>query len=231
MGTAISGRNRGKALVVVEPSEDLRYLPHMTELTAAEATMLVGLATLIGGGVGWVGRGLSFVLIRWWTGVPKKEGADYLNSVADLAVKLRQHGMSMGEVRELEAAMRRPSAVASPVMGQVIEQIASTTEPQEYLSNFAMKSRTNATYMVAEARLQQALLDLSLLIGEKQRDALTVTQKHWEDYRASLSDFAELEFEGGTHAPLAAAWAGLSETERRTEEVLAEIAERTDRRR
>lgn len=92
-----------------------------------------------------------------------------------------------------------------------------------------MKLRTGAAYEVAEAHLEQVLMDLRLLLSEYEYDALKKAQDRWRDYRGALEDCALREFEGGTHAPLAMMLAGLSETERRTEEVRARVAERSAR--
>lgn len=65
-----------------------------------------------------------------------------------------------------------------------------------------------------------------LLIGEHEFELLAAAQEKWRDYRRAIEDCALREFEGGTHATLAMALAGLSETERRTDEIKAQVAER-----
>ena len=201
----------------------------MDSLTQNQITLLVTFVGLVAAVVGWIGRGLSFVLARWWTNSPKHDRATYLNSVADLAAKLRANGMTIEDVSQLEGIMHNPNVVQSNAANKVVEELAEESEPEAFHSNFAMKARTGAAYTVAEAQLEQALMDLRLLISEEQAEVLDEVQKTWQEYRHSIEDYALREYKGGTHATLALALAGLSETERRTEEVRREIADRAAR--
>lgn len=202
----------------------------MLQLTPPQATLIAAVIALTGALLGWLGRAPAFLLHRWWTGAPRQEQATYLNSVADLASKLRTHGMTLEEVRELEAIVRNPAVAGSLSASRVVEAMADdTSEPHAFQSNPAMKARTGAAYTVADARLEQAIMDLRLLIGESEFEVLEVAHQKWQDYRRSLEDCALREFEGGTHATLAMALAGLSETERRTDEIKAQVAERSAR--
>ena len=192
--------------------------------------LLVAFTALIGGFVGWLGRGFGFVLKRWWTGSPNQDQATYLHTVADLGAKLRASGMTMEDVRQLEAIVRDPSVASSATAKQVVEGIADdVSEPEAFHSNVAMKARTGAAYEVAEAKLQQVLMDLQLLLDEPENDALEIAQGHWRQYRRALENCALREYEGGTHAPLAMVFAGLSETERRADELRAQVVERSSR--
>lgn len=89
-------------------------------------------------------------------------------------------------------------------------------------TNIAMQIRTGASYEVADAQLEQALLDLRIVVGE---DWPFIERIHeaWLSYRKALEFWAYQQFEGGTHAPLAMTSAGLSETERRTAEIIEEV--------
>ncbi|MDX3901508.1 MAG: hypothetical protein QHC40_13510 [Sphingobium sp.] len=81
--------------------------------------------------------------------------------------------MTMEDVRQLEAIMRDPSVSSSSTAKQVVEEIAEeVNEPEAFHSNVAMKGRTGAACEVAEAKLQQALLDLQLLLSEQENEAL-----------------------------------------------------------
>ena len=202
----------------------------MLQLTAAEATLIVAAIGVAGGLVGWLGRGLTFVLWRWWTGAPRQEQAAYLNSLADLAAKLRASGMTLDDVHQLESIMRSPAVASSTAASEVVEALADDVEgPSAFHSNVAMKARTGAAYRVAEAQLEQALMDLRLLLSDHEYEALEAAQERWREYRRALEDCALREFEGGTHATLALVLSGLSETERRTEEIRAQVAERKGR--
>ncbi|HEV7290456.1 lysozyme inhibitor LprI family protein [Sphingomonas sp.] len=202
----------------------------MLQVTAPQATLIVAAITLVAGLVGWFGRGFTFLIHRWWTGAPKQEQAAYLNSVADLAAKLKASGTTLDEVRQFEKIMRKPSLATSAAATVVVEAIED--EPDTYaafLSNVAMKARTGADFGVADANLEEAMVNLRLLLSDEETEAFGVAQERWTEYRKALEVCAGLEFEGGTHAPLAGMMAGLTETERRTAEIRLQIRERAAR--
>jgi uncharacterized protein YecT (DUF1311 family) len=92
-----------------------------------------------------------------------------------------------------------------------------------------MKARAGTAYGVAEAQLDQALMDLRLLIGEHEWEHVEKAQEHWCAYRGALEDAALREYEGGTHASLAMTMVELAETERRAAEIRAQVEERSAR--
>lgn len=202
----------------------------MEDLTAPQVSLLVAVVAMLGGLLGWLGRGMAFVLKRWWTKSPKHEEATYFNIVADLGGKLRAHGMTMEDVRQLEAIIRDPSIASSKSALRIVEEVVDEArEPDAFHSNAAMKARTSAEYDVADAKLQQSLLDLKLLMPESEITALSAAQERWTEYRAALEECSRREYEGGTHSSLAGLFAGLAETERRTEEIRGQIIERSAR--
>jgi hypothetical protein len=150
--------------------------------------------------------------------------------------------MTVEDVRALEAMLHNPTLAAS-AGPKIVEAAANAPEAEEskageskagepdafYATNAAMKQRAFAEYGTATAKLEQALVDLHLLLGENESKALDEAQAHWETYRKALEECAYLEYEGGTHAALAATVRGLGETVRRTAEIEGEAAERTRR--
>ncbi|HZC38182.1 MAG TPA: lysozyme inhibitor LprI family protein [Sphingomicrobium sp.] len=204
----------------------------MEHLTANQITLLLAAVGLVSGSIGWLGRGLSFLLVRWWTGTPKQEQATYLNTVADLGAKLRSHGMSIDEVRQLSDAVQNPSIESSAAANTVVEQLsadADASEPDAFQTNAAMKMRTSAAYEVAEAELNQALMDLRLLVGEHEWECVQKAQEHWRAYRRALEEWTLRQWEGGTGAGLAAGLVGMAETERRADEIRAQVEQRASR--
>lgn len=202
----------------------------MFEITAPQATIIVTAITVVAGLVGWFGRGFTFLLHRWWTGAPRREDAVYLHSVADLAGKLRANGMTMDDVRQFETMMRTPTVASSPGANEVVDSFASVnSEPAAFQTNVGMQMRTGAAYDVANAKLDQAVADLQLIISDEESELLDNAQQLWRAYRHALVKCAYCEYEGGTHAPLAAGLAGLTETERRTAEIRAQVEERAAR--
>ena len=207
------------------------YTVRMDDLTANQVALIGTAALFVGGFLGWIGRGVGFVLSRWWTGSKKQDHAAYLNSVADLAAKMRANGMTIDEVRQFEETMQNPSVAASQGASGVVEQFAADEdhEPMAFQSNVAMKARAGTAYGVADAQLDQALMDLRLLIGEHEWEHIKKAQAHWREYRSALEDAALREYEGGTHATLAMTMVGLAETERRAAEIRAQVIERSAR--
>jgi uncharacterized protein YecT (DUF1311 family) len=203
------------------------------DLSNIPPPLLAALSGVVGGLAGWIGRGLGFVLKRWWIGSPKQDQAAYLNTVTDIGVKLHASGMTIDDVRQLEAMLRDPSISSSGIARRAVEEIAEDAEKEEeqeaFNSNFAMKIRTGAAYKVAEAKLERVLLDLRLLLSPRENEALQVVQRHWREYRSAVENCALIEYEGGTHGPLAMMLAGLSETERRADELHAQVVERSAR--
>lgn len=191
--------------------------------------IIVALIALAGATAGWFGRGLAFLLRRWWTGSPKQEHAAYLNSVADLAAKMRAHGMTLDDIQSLEAVMRSPMIASTAGAQAVVVELAKPSEPAAFESNYAMKMRTGASIAAAEGRLRQAIVDLDLLIRDDERELFEKAQQTWEAYRTALRDRAYQEYAGGTHAGLAAGLVALGETERREREIRAEVDERARR--
>jgi uncharacterized protein YecT (DUF1311 family) len=138
--------------------------------------------------------------------------------------------MTMEEVRRLEEVVHNPSITSSTGASQVLEQLADdAAEPEAFHSNVAMKGRASAAYEVAEAKLNQALMDLGLLVSEREWEAIDRAQDQWRSYRKALEDCALREYEGGTHATLALMLVGMAETERRTAEILAQVKDRAAR--
>src|SRR5688572_9515690 len=96
----------------------------MDSLTDTQLTLFITIVGLAAAVIGWMGRGLSFLLTRWWTNAPKRDQAAYLNSVADLAAKLRANGMTIEDVSQLEAIMQNPSVLESNAAAKVVEGLA-----------------------------------------------------------------------------------------------------------
>ncbi|WP_288757097.1 lysozyme inhibitor LprI family protein [uncultured Brevundimonas sp.] len=200
----------------------------MTFPTNIPIPVIVAVVGLTGLVLGWFINGLGFLLKRKLAGTPKTERAAYLNTVTDLAAKMRASGMTIEDVHAFEAALRNPAVASSEAATGVVDALDLDEGPRAFDTNYAMKSRARAAYDVAEAQLSQALTDLRLLSGGD-NEMLDEVQKRWTEYRTALEDRELARYQGGTHATLALALAGLAETERRTEEIRAEVAERSAR--
>jgi len=189
--------------------------------------LIVGIG-LVAALFGWFGRGVSFLLGRWTTGAGKREEVTYLTSVADLAGKLRTSGMTLTEIADFEKLFRTPALRASPASTSLLIG-TDQDEPDAFSNTVAMGARAAAASDVAEAQLQQALLDLTLLTHEAEREHLDAAYNTWVEYRGALKAAAGAEYAGGTFAPIAGTLAGMAETERKTAEVKLVVKERSAR--
>lgn len=195
----------------------------MWDLTDSQASLVVAGAAMLGGLVAWFAKGLAFMLQRKVTDAKAKEHVTYIRDVVDLSERLTTAGMTIEDARQFEALLRAPAANHGDAAKNAINALL---EPAAFESNFAMKARAGAAYELAEAKLRQVLLDLEILLGEGEGEVLLAAQEAWEAYRKSLEDRALRQFLGGSHATLAMTITGLTETERRIEELRAEVDER-----
>ncbi len=180
---------------------------------------------MLGGLVAWFAKGLAFMLQRKVTDAKAKEHVTYIRDVVDLSERLTATGMTIEDAKQFEALLRAPAANHGEAARRAISDLL---EPASYQSNFAMKARAGAAYEVAEAKLKQVILDLEILLSPRENQGLEASQAAWTEYRKSLENRSLKQFEGWTHATLAMTLTGLTETERRVEELRVEIAERVE---
>ena len=200
----------------------------LTNLSETQLKLFIAGIGLVAMLFGWFGRGISFLLSRWMTGAGKREEVTYLASVADLAGKLRTSGMTFDEIADFEKLFRTPALRASPASTSLLIG-TEEHEPDAFSNTVAMGARAAAASDVAEAQLQQALVDLFLLTHEPEREHLDAAYAAWVEYRRTLQSAAGAEYSGGTFAPIAGTLAGIAETERKTAEIKALVEERSAR--
>lgn len=195
----------------------------MWNLTDSQAVIVAAGFTLLGGLIAWFGRGIAFVLQRKVTDAKAKEQVTYYRDVVDLSGRLAAAGMTIDDAKQFEALLRAPAANHGEAAKKAIDILL---EPAAFDSSFAMRLRADAANEVARSKLQQVLTDLNLMLDDRERDALDAAQKAWQAYIESLSERSFIQFEGGSNATLAMMITGLTETERRIEELRAEVHER-----
>lgn len=198
----------------------------MWNLSDSQVALVVAGAGMVGGLIAWFGKGLSFLLHRRVTGAKAKEQVNYIKDVVDLSERMTAAGMTIEDARQFEALLRAPNAnqgdAARAALGSLIDE-----PPTAFVNNMAMKLRADAACQVAQAKLRQVIVDLKLLLSEEEQTALDAAQVAWEAYLQSLEERSFVRFEGASHSTLAMMITGLSETERRTEELQAEVKERS----
>jgi hypothetical protein len=188
------------------------------------------LAMLIIAAIAMISGGVGFLAKRWLSQTGKHETVAYLNSVMDLAGKLRAADLTIDDVRNLEAVLGSPKRSAKtcdtnpPSDGQ-----APTLEHEAFQSTLAMRARAIAALGVADAKIGQAIMDLQLLMSDREFEVLKSAQKHWKLYRSELGNLGLLQYEGGTGAPLGLVVAELVEAERRVIELQADLKLRLSR--
>lgn len=158
------------------------------------------LVTLLAGGAV---TGAGFLLKRVMTGAKIQEQVTLFAGLTDISAKMKEHGLSPDDVnaltafvsskRRAEKLQKEPEAVAA------IAVDAEGDEPDGYWTQFAMNQRAAAALRTADARLEEALLELEHFAGS---DELTRVQDAWERFRDEQADFAASQYAGGSIAPL-----------------------------
>lgn len=198
----------------------------MRDLSSDELKLIIALVGFGGVILGYVVRAVGFVIQRQWTKAGRQEQATYLATMTNIAGALRTHGMSIEEVRQVEALMTNAAISSSPsALAVVAAAQGEPSDPDAFASSPAMKARAGAAYQVVNAQLEQALTDLKLLGDDEEARCVDQLNVAWKAYRTELENKALRQYEGGTHAPLAMVLAGVAETERRMKEVRQEVAE------
>jgi uncharacterized protein YecT (DUF1311 family) len=166
-----------------------------TIFDASHLGMLLGGAAVTAAG---------FFLKRLLSGAATQERITRYAGLADIASKMKAHGLSKNDVLAVEQFIRgkeREAEIAAedePVPEQIDE---SRNEPAGYWTQTAMNQRAAAAYRVADAQLRQVLLELEHYCG----DEFYRAQKAWEEFRDRQVEFARSEWDGGSIAPLIAA--------------------------
>ena len=155
-------------------------------------SLIVALVVAVIGGVGWL-------IKRLITGERRREAASELTAVVDLLHKLKTSGMTMEEAKRLAAQFGRGDA-PSPISQQdVIDAKDDVDElPNQYGTTMAMKMRLGAQLDSVSAQLEQALVDLELLLDEDEGKLLGKSQSNWAAYARSEAKLFSSTMSGGT---------------------------------
>ena len=186
------------------------------------------LLTLLGGAAL---AGAGFLLRRIITGAGRKERIDSFAGVTDIVAKLRQHGLTPAEVQEMAVFIAgkqrgRPTGEAPSGQMQVKSADDEDDKPQSYWTQGAMNGRAWASAHVADAQLQQALLELEHYAEDGE---LAQVQAAWEAYRDKQVSFAGNQFAGGSMASGVCALEREALTLQRLAWVTSEVADRRSR--
>lgn len=208
----------------------------MNNFSDNELKLLITVFGAICGVIGFFGRGLAFIAKRAVSGSKRQEDATYMASIVEIGAKLKQSGMTTKDIQQVLDIVRAPNILSSEAAVEAVtgsdvvdEATPQLPQPTAFDSNYAMKTRTRSAIEVADAELSQALTDLELLVGDTGWKAMEIAQARWREHRDAISDYAYSEYEGGTHAGLAAGLAALAETERRVTQIRADVDQRSRR--
>ena len=195
-------------------------------LTTNQIQVLIAGVGLIGIVLGALLGSIGFLARRWITGSARHEKVGYLSSVAELATRLRALDMTVADIDDLERLLASPRLGSSEKALEVVTGPAAVPLPAPFATTFALHARASAAADVANAELEQALVDLRLLSDDLDVETIDTVQASWRAYRTEIMQAAAAEFAGGSQAPLAAALAGISETERRLSDVRGSVRAR-----
>lgn len=184
--------------------------------------------------LGALGREALFHVRRQIAGVSKQEHLDYLTGTATLVKTLKDAGVSMDELKAVAGTLKRPSIRDNLLPTAKSDALKPSERADRRVldydgSNYEMKSQAGLDLEAAQARLDVAVRQLKDQLGDHEQAAFEKAQEIWENYRNAVADAARAEYDGGTHAGLAAALTALAETQRRMNEIRADLAEREQR--
>lgn len=172
-----------------------------------------------------------FAMIGWFfvrkiTNADKHEKISFINNQLDAINNSRSIGLSKDTIAKIEKEIgfRLKYTRLENASGE--ETILSEEDrnfPEKYWTNWAMKLRATAEAQVVEAKLWQILTEFETFVGNYQE--FSKAQRDWEKYRKSQVKLAYSEFEGGTHAGLAATLESIRVTEVRIRELREKFRE------
>lgn len=197
-------------------------------LTETQATLLIGLLTMLAGMVGYFAN-------RVLTRAGAQERASHLSILADLKAKMAASGLSVQDIQEFESQLKRgdnatASAVISAVSPNEETPTPETQLPLHYWTTVAMNARASARLRSLDAQLDEVLTDLGTLLSDRETEALERAQRAWKAFRQRDMTFVAAEYYGGSIAPLVAISHGTAMTEDRINVMRADLAGRKERR-
>jgi hypothetical protein len=187
------------------------------------AVVLATVAATLVGGVGWLLR-------RYLTAGRASERSALLNSLADLSVKLRSAGLSLGEVKALErhlfAASGSPSAATVAAVAAEGDKGDQSDDalPKTYFSARRVLARAEARQGVLDNQLAELLLRFEGLWPDERYAKLRQTLADWQAWRESEVELAALQFDGAPIQPVARALARIKLTEEHIARLDRELA-------
>lgn len=170
----------------------------------------------------------GFLIKRLLTGARAQERVTLYAGLTDIAAKMKQHGVSAGDVTTVEAFISRKRR-EGVLITQTADETPATEDdkrPAGYWSQASMNQRAGASFQTATAQLEEVLLELEHYVSEEH---LRAVQETWERFRDEQADFAASQYEGGSIAPLIRASEAEAITQQRLAWARAELADRQDR--
>jgi len=151
-------------------------------------TLLVGAAV----------AALGFLARRWITGAGRREKIDSFAGVADIVATMKQHAMTKDEVQDMAiflATKQRdlPNSPRETESSERPDDMLLGGEFPSHLTQLAMNQRAGAAAIVADAQLDQALLELEHFADA---EGLASVQRAWKAFRKRQVQFAGDQFDG-----------------------------------
>ncbi len=156
---------------------------------------------------------------RLFTRERVREATDLYLNIANLMGKLKELGLSMEDVRDMEGLLRlKVRQVDAATRSEEQEEIRETQAD--------MNHRAFAMLQLADANISAAIAELRPMLSEEEKNALTDAQELWVAFRDSAAEFEALQFEGGSMQPLVRASEKASLAEARLQQIKAIIEAR-----
>ena len=194
----------------------------LSHLTDAQLGALMTAVALLAGAIGYFVK-------RLVSQSTTHERTALLNSLADLRSKMKNEGVGLEQLANLEKMVRGKLAVSAETAEAVSGQQAVAEDenlPSAYWTTASMRGRANARFAVVDAQVDEALIELATLVSDEEAEELRKSHVPWKVYRKRQINYASNRFQGGTFAPLYGTLHGIEVTERRLAELQREIEAR-----
>jgi uncharacterized protein YecT (DUF1311 family) len=148
--------------------------------------------------------GLGYLLKRY---IEKKSISEVLGRqkmLLEINKQMRDQNLSPEELIQLEAVLVGKTRARSKRFIELEKEILSVVEKQEgeYLTQKEMNIRASTNLDIAEAKMRQAVEELSMKLEETEKKAMLESQYAWKKYSEMQAEAASSRYREGSIYPL-----------------------------
>lgn len=143
----------------------------------------------------------GFLVRHYFFGGSLVQKATVSHTATQMLSLMKQNGIDVKDIKAVEAYFKgKPSdsldlaeLIVDDQKGELFSDLPSRYQVSAYLG-----AKADAALNVAEAMLNETELTLSILLSEKENDALNEAQEAFRKYRSAQSEFASSIVSGGS---------------------------------